>query len=301
MTNYRSMGPAGINAFIAHHGAQPSRELDALCAQLHAHTTLLYWFTDLDVALAEAKRTRRPVLSLRLLGRLDEELSCANSRFFRRLLYPEPRCNQLLRDRFVLHWQSVRPVPTVRIDFGNGRTLEKTLTGNSLHLVLDPDGRVADALPGLVSADVFVTLLERAHRTAMAGPGRFAAMHHRALARRRALRSQVTAPEQAPRVRRPRSLEASLLAPTKHMVEMPVLRNVSQDVDADTIQNLELHAQIHQAFAAGTSWTADEWVAWIYRDLFLMPPDDPMLGLDVEEPFLDQGFAPFVIQSKNNL
>jgi len=291
MTNFRSMGPAGINAFVAQHGSQPSRELDALCGQIHAHTTLLYWFTDLDLALAEARRTRRPVLSLRLLGRLDEELSCANSRFFRRLLYPEPRINQLLRDKFVLHWQSVRPVPKVRIDFGNGRTLDKTLTGNSLHLVLDSDGRPADALPGLVSPDVFVTLLERAHRTAMAGRGQLAAMHDRAL----------RSPVRAPRAPKPRSLEASLLAPTKHMVEMPVLRNVSQDVDADTVQNLELHARIHEAFAAGTTWTADEWVAWIYRDLFLMPPDDPMLGLDVEEPFLDQGFAPFVTHSRNNL
>ena len=53
--------------------------------------------TQQNAALAEAKRSRRAVLSLRLLGRLDEELSCANSRFFRRLLYPEPRINRVLR------------------------------------------------------------------------------------------------------------------------------------------------------------------------------------------------------------
>ena len=28
---------------------------------------------------------------------------------------------------------------------------------------------------------------------------------------------------------------------------------------------------------------------------------NPMLGLDIPEPFLDQGFAPFVIHSKNSL
>ena len=104
------MGPAGIDALIARSRRRPSRELDAVCAQIDAHTTLLYWFTDLDAAIAEARARSRPILSLRLLGRLDEELSCANSRFFRRLLYPEPRINRLLRDEFVLHWQSVRPV-----------------------------------------------------------------------------------------------------------------------------------------------------------------------------------------------
>src|SRR5436309_870606 len=98
-------------------------ELDRVCAQKDTHTSLLYWHTELPAAMAEARRTARPILSLRLLGRLDEELSCANSRFFRKLLYPEGRINQRLRQDFVLHWQSVRPVPRVTIDFGDGRSI----------------------------------------------------------------------------------------------------------------------------------------------------------------------------------
>jgi hypothetical protein len=113
MTSYRQLGPRGLDAYLATHGPAPAAALDAVCAQQDAHTSLLYWFTDLSGALAEAQRARKPVLSLRLLGRLDEELSCANSRFFRKLLYPDPRINQRLREDFVLHWQSVRPVPRV--------------------------------------------------------------------------------------------------------------------------------------------------------------------------------------------
>jgi hypothetical protein len=75
-----------------------------------------------------------------------------------------------------------------------------------------------------------------------------------------------------------------MLAATKHMVEAPLLRAVSFDVAADTRQNLDLHARVHELFAAGTSWTAGELVDWIYRELFLMPPDDPALGLDVPDP-----------------
>ncbi|MBA3501313.1 MAG: hypothetical protein H0T65_13125 [Deltaproteobacteria bacterium] len=275
MQEFRSLGPAGLDAFVRKFGSFASPHLDALCAQKDAHTSMLYWFTDLDAAIAEARRTKRPILSLRLLGRLDEELSCANSRFFRKSLYIAPAINRALRERFVLHWQSVRPVPKVTIDFGNGKTLVKTLTGNSTHLVLDMFGRPVDALPGLFSAEVFAQLLVRAHAKAMADRRQVAAMHRRDLER----------PVLARRAPAPRAFEASRLAAAKHMVELPVLRNVSFDVDADTTQNLELHAQVHQLFASGMDWTIEQLVDWMYRELFLMPPDDPALGLDIPDPF----------------
>lgn len=234
----------------------------------------LTWFTDLSAALAESCRSRRPVLSLRLLGRLDEELSCANSRFFRRMLYPEPRINQLLREGFVLHWQSVRPVPLVTIDFRDGRRITKPLTGNSLHLVLDGTGRPVDALPGLFDADTFLQLLGRAREMAFAPRAQLAVLHERAL--------RQPLPPATPR----RAMAASALAATKHVVEAPMLRGVMPvDVRADTHTNLELHARIHEVFAAGAAWDAEQLVAWIYRELFLMPPDDAALGLDIPDPF----------------
>jgi len=226
--------------------------------------TDLVWFSDLERALAEARRTRRPVLSLRLLGRFDEELTCANSRFFKRMLYPEPRVHRLLREAFVLHWQSVRPVPIVTIDFGDGRRIKRTLTGNSLHVVLDPRGRPVDALPGLFDPDTFLRLLVRAHAIACGQP------------------RPTLPPVIAGRPRR--AVEASMLAPTKHMVESSLLRGVMPiDVAADTRENLELHARVQAMFP--TTWSADQLVEWIYRELFLMPPDDPALGLDVADPF----------------
>src|SRR5512140_1228498 len=137
MNEFRRMGPRGLASWLAMYGAGPSPALDQICAQKDAHTSRLYWFTDLGAAIAEARRTQRPILSLRLLGRLDEELSCANSRFFRKLLYPVAQINQMLRQHFVLHWESVRPVPKITIDFGDGRRIERTITGNSVHVVLD--------------------------------------------------------------------------------------------------------------------------------------------------------------------
>jgi hypothetical protein len=135
--------------------------LDALCQQRDCHASRLYWHTDLEQAKAAAQKTGKPILSLRMLGNLDEEMSCANSRFFRVALYANTEISQKLRDRFILHWSSERPVPKMTIDFGDGRKLERTVTGNSIHYVLDPQGKPIEALPGLYSPQAFLTQLNQ--------------------------------------------------------------------------------------------------------------------------------------------
>ena len=95
-----------------------------------------------------------------MLGRLDEDLSCANSRLFRATLYANQDVSRFLRERFVLYWSSERPVPRVTIDYGDGRRLERTTTGNSAHYVLDEDGNVLDVLPGLYAPTAFRRELE---------------------------------------------------------------------------------------------------------------------------------------------
>lgn len=140
--------------------------LDRVSGQRDSYASGLYWYTDMERAKLAARESRKPILSLRLLGRLDEDLSCANSRFFRITLYANEGVSRLLRENFVLHWKSVRPVPKVTIDFGDGRRLERTLTGNSIHYVLDSNGRVLDALPGLYGPRAFTRLLLRAAQVA---------------------------------------------------------------------------------------------------------------------------------------
>ncbi|CAN1209046.1 hypothetical protein TUMEXPCC7403_02400 [Tumidithrix helvetica PCC 7403] len=158
----RSQGYAGIEAFWQKyqtefpHNPQLRSVLDAICKQKDCDMSRLYWYTDLEAAKAAAKASGKPILSLRLLGYLDEELSCANSRFFRTALYPNSEVSAVLRDRFILHWQSERPVPKLTIDFGDGRKLERTLTGNSIHYVLNANGDPIDAIPGLYSAQAFL-------------------------------------------------------------------------------------------------------------------------------------------------
>ena len=279
MQNIRR-SPEVLDAYLRAFGGAPSRELDRLCAQKDAHTSRLFWFTDLGEALAHARRTKKPILSLRLLGRLDEELSCANSRFFRKLLYPDAQINRVMREQYVLHWQSVRAVPKVTIDFGDGRRVERTLTGNSAHLVLDWRGRPVDVLPGLFDRDTFLMLLEQANTFAEADRRELAPMHARA-------RGPLL-----PDVMPSRAVLASRIAATKHIMEMPLLRAVKSDVDGDTRTNLELHDRIHEAFAMGAEWAGIAGlVEWVYAELFEMPLHDAALGLDVPDPFDVNDFA----------
>jgi hypothetical protein len=137
------------------------KTLDRVCAQKDCHASRLYWYTNLDDAKAAARRLGRPILSLHLLGRLDEELSCANSRFFRTLLYSDDAISAILREQFVLHWYSVRAVPLVTIELGGGRVIRQTITGNSAHFLLDSAGTPLDVLPGLYSPEAFRLQLEQ--------------------------------------------------------------------------------------------------------------------------------------------
>jgi len=179
----RAQGPAGLNALLAaHRGAieEATRStttlegerlehwqrlrhaIDAVGGQRDCYASGLYWYTDFDQALTAAKLAGKPILSLRLLGRLTDEYSCANSRFFRTTLYSNQEVANLLGEQFILHWQTVRPVPIVTVDFGDGRTLRRTVTGNSAHYVLSSDGQPLDAIPGLYGPQAFMRLLASA-------------------------------------------------------------------------------------------------------------------------------------------
>jgi hypothetical protein len=134
--------------------------IDAIAHQKYATVSRLYWYVDLESAKAAARAQGRPILHLRMLGSLEDDLSCANSRLFRATLYANRDLSEFLRQRFVLSWSSERPVPHVTIDYGDGRRLERTTAGNSAHYILDEHGNVLDVLPGLYAPTTFRHELE---------------------------------------------------------------------------------------------------------------------------------------------
>jgi hypothetical protein len=260
----RARGPEALavlarvrGGFVAG-GAAAGREarfteiFDAVAGQRDAEVSGLYWFEDLAAAQAAARKSGKPILSLRLLGRLTDERSCANSRFFRTALYPHAEIKQLLAERFVLHWKSERPVPLVTVDMGDGRRIETTVTGNSIHYVLDPDGHVLDALPGMYGPGTFLRRLQDAEFACRTVLGREPAQREAA---RRAVRAQALATLQAANQRElnaavlplvgipparpvvvrmpPTALAAGRRAESKLKVERPVLRSLLPEGDAE--------------------------------------------------------------------
>ncbi len=253
----RALGQDGLDALFGEYGAgiadfaagrqtvdnwpRIAAAIDSVAMQKDAYASRLYWFTDLDRALAEAKTRNRPVLSLRLLGNLNEEFSCANSRFFRAILYSNSGLSRYLRENYVLHWRSVRPVPKVTIDFGDGRKLERTLAGNSIHYILSSNGELIDALAGLNDPATFDRYLKRASTMsatlASLAPSRRAAElstfrgtlfdEIRARRQRIVTETKVKLEEAEPSSNRP--LEIAPLAVTKARVEAPILRDLDDN------------------------------------------------------------------------
>ncbi|HKQ51971.1 MAG TPA: hypothetical protein VJT74_06365 [Pyrinomonadaceae bacterium] len=264
----RAMGPAGLQVLLDAHAAEIARvksgqfvnaqewqrltaALDAVSRQRDSYASGLYWYTDLEAAQAASKASGKPILSLRLLGQLDEEFSCANSRFFRAVLYANTAVSEYLREHFVLHWKSVRPAPRVTIDFGDGRKLERTVTGNSIHYVLDADGQPVDALPGLYGPAAFMRALAQSETLAHQLEGKTSAARWQALRAYHNARIQAIAREWAAdvtktggrvpadvvarierRKQNPGAIEVAPLAITKRATEVDIVKSITADATA---------------------------------------------------------------------
>lgn len=258
----RALGETGLDSLLNAHGKEIRRftergvrtarwrritkAIDRVSGQKDAYASGLFWYTDLAKAQEAARSKDRLVLSLRLLGNLDEEFSCANSRFFRSILYSDSSISNYLKKHYVLHWQSVRPAPRITIDFGDGRKLVRTVTGNSVHYVLDTDGGVIDALPGLYGPSAFLEYLETLNTSRKAAARdsgywesfrrarRLALLSRLDIERKRAAgpiktrgRTGIDAPDAAKSIKRPpTAIAASRRAVTKTLVERPSVTEV---------------------------------------------------------------------------
>jgi hypothetical protein len=193
----------------------------------------------------------------------------------------------------------------VTIDFGDGRVMKRTITGNSIHYVLDEQARPIDALPGLYSADMFIKKLNAALKlhSQLNGPDRdekLAAWHRAAMD----VKEEVTPQLLAPQVRlviaakAPPAEKAEKLTVSKGFVETPLIasiRRLEDSIAQDTARNEnDLHHQIHAWFAQRT---VADWSGFndrVYAQLFLTPKSDPWLGLapaDVFSGLENSGFA----------
>jgi len=336
----RTLGQPGLNAIIKSrkfHADQGSetfqldrldKQIDIIAGQKNALACQLFWHKSLADAKAQAITLGRPILSLRMLGHLDEDLSCANSRFFREILYADDAIAECLRENFVLHWKPVCDVPVATIDFGNGRKLRQPIIGNSVHLVLTGKGRVVDGLPGLVTQVEFMSWLDSVfnlHGSIDQLPdseqNTLLQAWHRNRAQLRRQRSELAIhPDESvgdlnpldPKWRdaagrntrtadslktirlsesTPLASAAMRIAPLKMAAELPVFRMVDSagpQVEQDSLFNLYgLQTKLDDWYIQnGTPGNYEQITNRIYKELFLMPLDDPWLGLSPEDSYM---------------
>jgi len=277
----RAAGQRGLDALMKHHAseirqlkepqnmklqaaeprlARVRQALEQVAQQRDAAFAGLYWHTELEAALVAARASGKPVLALRMLGKLLDECSCANSRYFRTALYANQEIAAYLKDHFVLVWTSERPVPVITIDFGDGRKLERTITGNSAHYVFDAQGRVVDALPGLYGPQVFLKELQKAEALAKETAGlstnrvqaHLASYHRNRLTETQRLWTELMAPAKAQagagKAGRPDAAEASKAAVGKTMAEFPLVRAVLPFTNLEAATDEQGWARIAQHF-----------------------------------------------------
>jgi hypothetical protein len=139
----------------------------------------------------------------------------------------------------------------VTIDYGDGRRLERTLTGNSIHYVLDTTGQPVDALPGLYGPAAFLRGLAEAETIARQIATKDAGTRREALRAYHNGRIQAIAAEWAAdvaktggrvpadvvarierRKKTPGAIEIAPLAVTKRVVEVDILKSITADATA---------------------------------------------------------------------
>jgi len=142
----------------------------------------------------------------------------------------------------------VRPAPRITVDFGDGRKLERTVTGNSIHYILDSDGRLIEAIPGLYGPQVFKRELEVAEMLLRTLAGKTARERESLLKQYYSSRTNATSrawmddtrqfgDKIPPRLRVPENqgrdaLTAARGAVTKMSTEIPMVRSITSASDA---------------------------------------------------------------------
>jgi hypothetical protein len=217
------------------------------------------------------------------------------------VLFSKEEVAQVINAKFEPVWESMRPVPIVRIDFGNGTVLTRTLHGNILTAVCDADGQLLDVLPGIYAEKEYMHQLDQLSllaRYIRAQPAQKRAETLRAYHERqaKALKENQRPDEFAVNVK---------AAPaTKRAIERPIeiILTAAKPVAVDPTESPNLAAkddvanwkelaedtrlnettrrrQIHDMLAAAGTAPPSRMTRPIYKDVLHADLDDPYLGL----------------------
>ena len=212
------------------------------------------------------------------------------------MLFSQKRVADFINQSFEPVWESVRPVPIVRIDFGDGKVLTRTLHGNILTSICTPEGFVVDALPGIYAESAYVAALQRLlapardlQRVAAKQRESVVRTYHRneiaALARQARLPAGFRLPDftKTAVIEKPvfQVVQANNTAAVHNTVP-PEVENPAewQELQEDTrINETTRRRQIHELLAKTGLVRPEKITRPIYKDVLHADLDDPYLGL----------------------
>ncbi len=207
-----------------------------------------------------------------------------------------------INQHFEPAWEMVRPVPIVRIDFGNGNVSTRTLHGNVASYVCGADGQVVDILPGIYTPAAYTTALARprdltAGMRLLDAERRLATLreYHQGAAQilRFAMQPRPNG-NQIPQNPMPDVGKGRVELRVERVVAPPQLNQFApaprprtaaelanwQPLIADTRLNESTRRLlIHDRLAAVGAVQPEQIKRWLYRDVLHADLDDPNLGL----------------------
>jgi hypothetical protein len=193
------------------------------------------------------------------------------------VLFADPTVQKFVHQHFVAAWESVRAVPMVTIDFGDGHVLQRTLNGNVATYVCTPDGRVIDVIPGLCDPSTYVASLTSAldlYARTGGDAQQMAAWH----------RDQIDAADRAvTNIVVPPGHSGMRLDVSKTVIEDPLKEAMLRDqelVAEDGRRNLAWRRPHVQRLLARPGLRPRDITHELYREVLHVDLDDPYLGLD---------------------
>lgn len=82
------------------------------------------------------------------------------------MLFSNSKIANYINNNFEPVWVKVRPVPKVTVDFGNGRKIIRTVTGNIATYICTTDGYTIDILPGIYEPSTYLSSLKQLNKIA---------------------------------------------------------------------------------------------------------------------------------------
>jgi len=193
------------------------------------------------------------------------------------VLFSDQTISDFINENFEASWESVRPVPKVTIDFGNGTVVHRTLHGNVATYVCRSDSTVLDVLPGIYEPETYLERLEELT---------FMAERLRVNEGVKPAKSSVLTDYHRSRVEEildneNLKSEAKTLADlTKDDRRSTAKRALAHNLKMDTEFNeSERRLLIHRHLIAQSRITPTELMDWLYREVLHADLEDPYLGL----------------------